>query len=387
MSNLPQPSLDALAHSQRLLKFIDQQMTAAGGTLSFAQFMELALYAPGLGYYVAGSRKFGQSGDFVTAPEISPLFSQCLAQACLPMFKQYIDNDVLELGAGSGVMAADLLQTWAQLACLPRHYFILELSPDLKQRQQHYLQQTIPHLFSRIHWLSTLPESFQGVIIANEVLDAMPVERFHIIDGEIFSLQVKSKADSFIWHPQPAEITLQTAINTIFTDFTDGLPADYISEFNLNLNGWLQSLAHCLEKGWILLIDYGFPRHEFYHPQRDRGTLMCHYRHYAHDDPFLYPGLQDITAHVDFTAVADAGLQAGLQISGYTTQANFLVANGLMERLAYYDSQSVDYLRLAQQAKQLILPGEMGELFKIMALTKGDNLVSPVLGLDERYRL
>ncbi len=386
ISALPPPTPEALAHSQRLLASIRQAIDQTNGLISFAEFMRLALYAPGLGYYSAGTRKFGAAGDFVTAPELSPLFSQCLARQCQPVLAQLTEGVILEFGAGSGLMAAEILKELARLQCLPTRYYILELSAELRQRQQATLTLHTPELYSLVHWLDSLPsQPLQGIVLANEVLDAMPVHRFQLEAQEVLEFFVGyDQTQQLVWHLLP---TPQLQLREMVESLRPQLPVPYVSEVNLMIPGWLQAVADILSKGLILLIDYGFPRNEYYHPQRHQGTLMCHYRHYAHTEPLILVGLQDLTAHVDFTAVAEAAQAAGLQVAGYTSQANFLLACGLTGLLANYAGNDSTYLRLAQQVKTLILPSEMGELFKVLALTR--QLDIPLLGFerDERERL
>jgi SAM-dependent MidA family methyltransferase len=367
---LPPPSPAAQAHSERLQAVIRDEIEAAGGHIGFDRFMELALYAPGLGYYSAGSHKFGEAGDFVTAPEISSLFSRCLAQQCAEVLRGTEGGDILEFGAGSGVMAADVLVELERLDCLPDHYFILELSADLRERQQQTIAEKAPQLSERVVWLDALPESgLRGVVLANEVLDAMPVHRFIIQNGEPHELSVVWNGQQFALESGAPDAALYTRLKQLQQDYA--LSDGYSSELNLHAEEWVQSVGRVLQQGVVLLIDYGFPQREFYHPQRNRGTLMCHYRHRAHDDALRLVGLQDITAHVDYTAVAEAALQAGLAVRGYTNQANFLIASGLMELLSEESGGVQEQLSLAAQVKRLTMPGEMGELFKVMALTKG----------------
>jgi SAM-dependent MidA family methyltransferase len=385
-SHLPPPSQAALAHSQRLVKQLIAAITESGGALPFSEFMNQALYTPGLGYYNAGWRKFGSQGDFVTAPEISPLFSQCIAKQCQPILMTCEPRVILEFGAGSGIMAAEILLELARLNCLPNHYFILEVSAELRQRQQTTLQTRVPKWLDRVHWLDRLPtQPFCGVILANEVLDAMPVHRFRLDQDTVAEFYVSYQEDQFIWQVLPTtNQTLQNAVESL----RQPLPLGYISEINLVLPAWLQAVADSLLAGLILLIDYGFPQREYYHPQRHQGTLMCHYQHYAHDDPLILVGLQDITAHVDFTAVAQAATTAGLTVAGYTNQANFLLASGLTELLSHLDPLNTpDYLQQTQAAKTLILPSEMGELVKVMALTR--HWEQPLQGWvrDDRIKL
>ncbi len=356
--------------------------------------MNKALYTPGLGYYSAGLCKLGAKGDFITAPEISPLFSQCLARQCQPVLAHFNDNVILEFGAGSGSMAAELLKALEQLNALPSQYFILEVSADLKQLQQTTLQAQVPNLLDRVQWLESLPnQPLQGIILANEVLDAMPVHCFRLEKEGVSEFYVglatpnNSPSDEtpYTWQVLP---TQNESLRGIVETLRPSIPVGYVSEMNLALPAWIQSVSDSLSAGMILLIDYGFPRHEYYHPQRNQGTLMCHYQHHAHDNPLILVGLQDMTAHVDFTAVAEAALSAGLSVSGYTNQANFLLACGLPELLsALNPDETKTYLQQTQQAKTLILPSEMGELFKVMALTK--HLDMPLLGFvqDDRVRL
>lgn len=396
MHNLSLPSpcpADIQALSQSLTTVIKQAINEARGAIPFVEFMNKALYTPGLGYYSAGLCKLGAKGDFITAPEISPLFSQCLARQCQPVLAHFNDSVILEFGAGSGSLAAELLRELEHLNSLPRQYFILEVSADLKQQQQATLQTRVPHLLDRVQWLETLPnQPLQGVILANEVLDAMPVQRFRLEEQGVSEFYVglatpnNSPSETpYIWQALPTQNeSLRVAVETL----RPTLEVGYVSEMNLALPAWIQSVADILAAGMVLLIDYGFPNREYYHPQRDQGTLMCHHRHHAHDNPLILIGLQDITAHVDFTAVAEAALSAGLSVSGYTNQANFLLACGLPELLsALNPDDTKTYLQQTQQAKTLILPSEMGELFKVMALTR--HLDMPLLGFakDDRARL
>jgi len=371
-NNLPQPPLAAIAHSERLLALIKQQISAAGGAISFRRFMELALYAPGLGYYVAGAWKFGAAGDFVTAPEISPLFSRCLARQCRQILQQ-TGGDILELGAGSGVMAADILAELEILDCLPKRYLILDLGTEARIRQQALLEQRMPHLARRVEWLSALPQTFRGVILGNEVVDAMPVERFCITESGAAPLEVAWSDRGLIWHPGAVDrdSELQRRLDALQDALGYSLASGYCSEYNPLLDAWVQALAHSLEYGAILLLDYGNARREYYHPQRCDGSLRCFYRHYMHDDPLLWPGLQDISADVDFSALADAAIAAGLEISGYTSQAYFLFGCDLEDMVAESDpTDTARHLQRMQQIKRLTLPGEMGERCKVIALTR-----------------
>ena len=377
LGQLPQPSAEALAHSRELQSHIAHEIGREGGWISFSRYMELALYAPGLGYYSAGARKFGPAGDFVTAPEISTLFGQCLAR----QIAQVLDvcgGDVLELGPGSGKLACDVLRALDELGALPQRYLLLEVSGDLRLRQQEKLATLPPHLGARAQWLDALPPAFSGAVIANEVLDVLPVQLVSFANGGTFELGVVAAiagdGQRFAWRSRLLQSgPLAIAAECISSAYLGNPPPQaYTTEICLAAPAWVNSLATMLERGAIILIDYGFRAAEYYHPSRTQGTLMCHYRHYAHTDPFYLPGLQDITSHVDFTGVAEAGRAAGLEVLGYTTQGNFLIGCGLTDLLARADPRNVtDYLPLANQAQRLVSPAEMGEFFKAIALGKG----------------
>ena len=374
--SLPPPASDALAHSHAVADEIRRRIAAAGGFLSFADFMATALYAPGLGYYTAGARKFGGAGDFVTAPELSPLFARALARQAAEVMAASAPC-ILEVGAGSGRLAADLLAALAARGALPESYAILDISSDLRARQQALLAREQPQLLERVRWLSELPERFSGLVLGNELLDALPVQLVRWEDGAIFERGVGLAADGrFIWESRPATGRLHAAAAEIAGQCV--LPAGYCSEIGLAASAWAASWGERLERGALLLIDYGFPRHEYYHPQRHGGTLMCHYRHHAHPDPFYLPGLQDITAHVDFTALIAAAFPTGLELLGYTSQAQFLFNCGLLTELEALEPGSLPYLKAASAVHKLIEPQEMGELFKVIAMGKG--LPAPLLG-------
>lgn len=399
-AKLRQPGADEIAHSNALIQHIlDELSKTRSGKMPFSEFMELALYAPGLGYYSAGNRKFGKDGDFVTAPEISALFAQCLARQCQQVLSKTTEAIILEFGAGTGALAADLLLSLELLKTLPKNYWIIEISAELKARQQQTLQDRCPHLVERVQWLSRLPqEAFNGVIIANEVLDAMPVNLFHW-NGNTQAIQevvVTWQDDQFKFNTvEPITPNLIEAVQHIQQDLNsqsqyissnnnanesqDVWPASYTSEVNLLLTPWLTSVTQYLQQGLVLLIDYGFKRISYYHPQRHTGTLMCHYRHHAHVDPLILLGLQDITAHVDFTAVAEAAVAAELTVSGYTSQANFLLNCGITELIPTSDDVKAQY-DYAQQIKMLTMPSEMGELFKVIALSQ--QFDDPLLGFN-----
>ena len=390
IDQLPQPDDAALRHSARLIDLIRREIDLAGGRLPFDRYMELALYAPALGYYTAGARKFGEAGDFVTAPELSPLFAQCLGFQCREVLGELGGGDLLEFGAGSGVLAVELLKTLQRHQQLPERYLILELSPDLRARQQKLIGRELPELLGRVRWLDGLPESgIRGVVIANEVLDAMPVHRFRMNGvAELQEQFVSWRSDvlSTVWDT-PSR-TLVQAVDRL-VERLEGERFDYESEINLRAGPWLSALSGALEAGLVLLIDYGWGRGEYYHPQRDRGSLMCHYRHRAHPDPMILTGLQDITAHVDFSLLADAALENGLVVSGYSTQALFLMGCGLEQLVAESSPDDVQaHMKLVQGVKRLTLPSEMGERFKVLGLGRG--LQRPLSGFrlqDLRGRL
>jgi len=371
-SALPEPDADALAVSRELQTLIHAEIAKGGSWISFARYMELVLYAPGLGYYSAGSRKLGAAGDFITAPELSPLFGRTLARQLAELLAQDV-TDIIELGAGSGTLAAVVLEELAALDQLPQRYRILEVSADLRERQQQRLRGRLPQYIDRIEWLDRLPDRLNAVVIGNEVLDALPVHRIRVDRGRVEELGVTAGVQGYAWATRPATGAVAAAAGQL------SLPDDYETEINLAAPALVNDLAVRLDHGALLFIDYGFPAREFFHPQRNRGTLMCHYRHHAHDDPFLWPGLQDITAHVDFSAVAQAG--AALDLLGYTNQAQFLINGGITGLLAEIPASDITrYAPLAAQAQQLLSPAEMGELFKVIALGRG--IATPLSGFS-----
>ena len=385
-TTLPTPSPEAVQHSARLCELIRRDIAEQGGWITFARYMELALYAPGLGYYTAGAHKFGAVGDFVTAPELSPLFGRTLARQAAEIMASSAPH-ILELGAGSGKLAADMLCELERVSNLPDSYAILEVSADLRARQQALLRARLPHLVERVRWLDALPEKFSGAFIANEVLDALPVHLVHWRDSALTERGVTISdngfgANNFIWQERAIGDTalLQTAQQARPEPVEAvNVPDDYVSEICLAARGLTNSLASCLEQGALLFVDYGFGAREFYHPQRSSGTLMCHYRHHAHDDPFFLPGLQDITAHVNFTDIAECGIDAGLELLGYTSQAFFLLNCGITELLKDTSPENLrDYLPLSAQLQKLTSPAEMGELFKVVALGRG--IIEPLCG-------
>ena len=381
MSSLPQPSADALAQSARLLEHIEAELAAAGGWIPFARYMELALYAPGLGYYSGGARKFGPGGDFITAPELTPLFGQALA-AQVEQVMRASAPELIEVGAGTGLLAADLLLELERRDCLPERYGILELSGELRERQFDTLAAKAPHLAVRVQWLDALPERFAGAVVANEVLDVMPVHLVVSRAEGLFERGVAIAADAagarrLCWADVPAAGAVAEAALALALPVPQS--GEYVTELNLAGKAWVAAWAERLQAGALLLIDYGYPRAEYYLPSRSGGTLLCYYRHHAHGDPFLWPGLNDITAFVDFTAVAEAGFEAGLDVQGYTTQAQFLFNCGVLECLERRGArESADYIRAARAVQRLTAPQEMGELFKVIALSRA--IDGPLLG-------
>jgi SAM-dependent MidA family methyltransferase len=372
MSDLPIPPAEALAHSEKLAALIREEIAANAGWIPFARYMELALYAPGLGYYSAGARKLGREGDFTTAPEMTPLYGQTLARQAAEVLESGLDQ-ILEIGAGSGALAADLLAELDRLARLPRQYYILEVSPDLRERERDLLALKVPHLLERVTWLNRLPTLYQGLIIANEVLDAMPVHVVRAGAAGVEEAGVTLKGKTFAWAWRPAGAELRSAVAAL------QLREGYQTEIQLVACAFVRTLAQSMARGVILLIDYGFPAHEYYHAERSEGTLMCHYRHRAHADPFFLPGLQDITSHIDFSAVARAGAEAGLELLGYAGQAQFLINCGITDiMLRTPPENAAAYLPQAAAAQQLLSPSEMGELFKVIAL--GKDYAAPLVG-------
>jgi SAM-dependent MidA family methyltransferase len=370
---LPSPTPEEERHSQAVRERIRAELAAAGGWLSFERYMELALYAPGLGYYSAGSTKLGAAGDFVTAPEVSELFGRCLARSCAEVLA-HTGGEILELGAGTGRLAATLLTALAEARRLPERYAILEVSADLAARQRERIAALPAALAQRVVWLERLPSSLTGVVLANEVLDALPVRRFRVQEGSLSELGVSEGATGeFSERATGADGTLAAAYRELVSSLAAPLPPGYTSELCLRAGPWIASLADTLRQGVLLLFDYGLPRRHYYHPQRIAGTLRCHFRHHAHEDPYINVGVQDITAWVDFTRVAEAAEAAGLTVAGFATQAAFLLGGGLEEFVAAAEEPR-ERARLAGEARRLVMPEEMGEAFKVMALSRGVNL-------------
>jgi len=382
VSALPLPDPVAAAHSARVVAHVRAAIEGAGGWIPFARYMDLVLYANGLGYYTAGATKLGGAGDFVTAPEMTPLFATALARQVEAILAVTPGREIVELGAGSGRLAADLLNALAAHEALPTRYAILDPSPDLRERQRATLARVSPLYANRVVWLDGLPAAINGAVVANEVLDALPL---HVIArrNDVWlerGVAWDDASGSFAWTEQLAAPRLVALAAERFPE--DG---DYVSELNPAGEALVEDLGRRIASGALLAIDYGFPAAEYYHPQRNCGTLMGHYRHRAHDDPFLWPGLSDITAHVDFTAMARAGERAGLAVTGFTTQAAFLLGCGILDALAATGpADSVVYLRAAAPVQQLLSPVEMGELFKALALAKSDGIEWPGFALADR---
>ena len=383
-STLPPPPHEAVAHSQKLAEHIASAIVAEGEWMPFSRFMELALYAPGLGYYAAGARKFGEHGDYVTSPEISPMFAKCIAMQAGQIL-QRVGGDVLELGPGSGVMAADLYEGLKEQGTLPRRYMMLEVSPDLRERQRDLLEKRFGlHEMERFVWIDRLPPKIRGFVVANEVLDVVPCSLVHREDGGTMLERGVVLSDAgFAFEDEPLqEGELRRRAESTFP--LGGY--DYLSEVNFAAEGLVRTIAQTLEAGLAIFIDYGFPEREYYHPQRATGTLRCHYRHRVHDDPFFMPGLQDITAHVDFSAMARAAESGGAEVLGFTTQAYFLISCGLAVLVSAGDpTMTLSRLKGTSAIHRLINPAEMGELFKVLGFGKG--IEDPVLGFQSARHL
>ena len=395
-SRLPEPGADERAHSDRLLQLL-RELIASHGPLPFSQYMERCLYAPGLGYYSAGRTKFGAAGDFVTAPELGELFARCVVSAVQPTLAMLGEEaDFLELGGGSGAFAETALTALADSGTLPRQYLILEPSADLRERQRERLRANLPaELSARVQWLDRPPEQdWRGVLFANEVIDALPTTRFSVRDGEIYEEHVALDGEGRLRRiDRPADALIAAAVRHVERDLGREFADGYRSEILPQLPYWIQAIAGSLTAGLMLFIDYGYVRREFYLPERDDGTLMAHYRHYAHNDPLYLPGLNDLTASVDFTALAEAGNSAGFGVAAYLPQAQFLIGAGLQDVFERAQTQAIDdhgRYRLAQQVKKLMLPDQMGERFQAMLLARGiDALPLPaeLLTADQGARL
>ena len=382
---LPSPDDTSATHSDRVAAAIAEQVAAAGGSISFAEFMQHALYAPGLGYYSAGSTKFGEAGDFITAPEVSTLFGKVIARQCAEILGQLPGGEIIEYGAGSGRLAADVLAALQRLDALPCAYRILEVSADLRERQEVFLRDKVPDLAGLVTWLDSPPRASIGVILANEVLDALPVERFVRRENAVMQLRVAVGEPGFEFVESAAPARLARFVEAVEGELGGRFPDGYVSEVCLAVPDWIAGVSAALDTGVVLLFDYGVSRREYYAPERNDGWLRCHFRHHAHNDPLMLPGIQDLTAWVDFTGVAEAAVAAGFDISGYSAQAQFLMAGGLGEEMQDFAKRPLrEQLELSRQVKTLTLPGEMGEHFKCMALRKGDIATPTGFSLADR---
>ena len=379
---LPPPSPEAAAHSQQLAEHIASTIVAEGDWIPFSRYMDLALHAPGLGYYAAGSRKFGGEGDFVTAPEITPFFARCIALQARQVLEA-TGGEILELGPGSGALAADMVEELKSHGAAPRRYLLLEVSPELRERQRERFAERFPGDAERFVWVDKLPEKFRGLVVANEVLDVIPCALVHRQGGEFLERGVILTEGGFAWDDEPlADGELKRRAASVFPpgDF------DYLSEVNFAAEGLVRTIAGSIEAGLALFIDYGFPEREYYHAQRAMGTLRCHYRHRVHGDPFFWPGLEDITAHVDFTAMARAAESAEAEVYGFTTQAYFLISCGLAVMVSTADpTMTLSRLQASSAVRRLIAPQDMGELFKVLGVGKG--MPGPLLGFQSARHL
>lgn len=385
--DLPTPEAAAREHSDRVRELVAARIAAGGGFLGFADYMDTVLYAPGLGYYSAGAQKFGAAGDFVTAPELGSVFARCLARLTGAALRQLGGGVILEAGGGSGALAADLLVALRDSP--PERYVLLDVSGDLRDRQRRTIAARVPELLDRVSWLDALPTgAWQGVLIANEVLDALPVERFRIGPDQPEQLGVRMAEGALAWAARPPPPPLAAALRSLEAQLGSPLAEGYTSEIGLRQASWLRALLGSLRRGLALCIDYGGTRREVYHPGRREGTLVCHYRHRRHDDPFFLPGLQDLTAWVDFSAAADAAAESGFDVAAYATQAHVLLASGILDELqAGTAAADPARLREVQEVQRLILPGEMGERFKVLALARGFTPEFPLTVRDLRDRL
>lgn len=393
-SELPVPDFEALAHSDRLAAHIRAEIMANGGALPFSRFMELVLYAPGLGYYSAGAHKFGQAGDFVTAPEIGPLFAATVANAVAPVLRGLGPNSrMLELGGGSGAFAEVMLKRLLELDALPDRYAILEPSADLRQRQRERLGRSlIPPVFELLEWPDRpFEEEWDGMVFANEVIDALPVTRFSLREGEVYEETVRLDGEGAFTRGQaPADPLVGAAVRHLERELGEPFADGYRSEVLPQLPYWIQAVAAGLRNGAMLFLDYGHPRREFYLPERGDGTLRAFYRHHMHADVYRWPGLQDLTASVDFTALAEAGTHAGFELAGYCTQSSFLLGCGIDALLQAAEGRAADEaarLRLRGQFKQLTLPSEMGERFQAMGFVRGVDMDAAFAVGDLTWRL
>ena len=378
---LPEPTAEQLKRSEQLRQLIIEDVLEHHGWIGFDRYMHHALYTPGLGYYSGPSWKLGTEGDFITAPLLGKLFGKCIARQCAQVLREMQSACLYEFGAGDGSLAVTVLEELEAVGAVPESYFIIETSASLKQRQESAISDLADGLRDRIRWLEHLPETICGIVLANELLDALPCKRFEVDPGgKIFELGVGTAGSEFICSRSDEELRDSEWLRSL------DLKPGYQSEIQLQAASWVSTVAELLERGLMLLVDYGFPRPEFYHQDRHQGTLMCHYRHYAHTDPFYLPGLQDITTHIDFTAMAQAGIDGELDLAGYCDQANFLLSCGLIDILADLqmagEPETKEMLSLSAEIKKLTMPHEMGELFKVIALSK--NIDKRLIGFQNR---
>jgi SAM-dependent MidA family methyltransferase len=382
--SLPLPGADARAHSARVLAHIRDAIHGAGGFIAFSRYMELVLYAPALGYYVAGARKFGEAGDFVTGPELTPLYGAAIARQLAPILATTIARDIVEFGAGSGALAASLLDALALHGASPSRYRILEVSPQLRAMQKSTIAKCAPASLERVEWIDRLPDAIDGVVVMNEVLDAIAPRLVAHRDGAWFERGVTLVDGALAWDERPLDdARLEAIARARFP--ADG---DYTSELNRAAEALVTTIGRRIASGALVIVDYGFPRHEYYHPQRSTGTLVGHYRHRVHADPFLWPGLSDLTSHVDFTAIAEAAERAGLHVAGFATQASFLLGCGILDLLRDTGApETPAYLRAASAVQKLLSPAEMGELFKVLLLARGDVAWRSLALADMTHRL
>tara|TARA_B100001540_G_scaffold161917_1_gene143274 strand:+ start:1484 stop:2662 length:1179 start_codon:yes stop_codon:yes gene_type:complete len=371
-SSLPIPDPTSQSHSRMLSAYIKDMIEKSGGSIGFDQYMNSVLYQPDLGYYSSNIQKFGFTGDFITAPIVSPLFSKCLAYQCSQVLNEIKDSAILEIGAGNGVMAKDLLLELQERDSLPNKYYIFEVSLSLEKAQKKLLKKFLPEYIDNIIWLNTLSKKkFNGLVLANEVLDSLPVKRFKKELNIFKEMKVTFSENRFHWINEIADSNLAEDLKKLESNLPSPFPNDYYSEINIQLKEWINKIQLTIEQGVILFIDYGYSTLDYYHPSRSDGNLLCHYQHHVHNNPFFYPGLQDITTSVNFTAVAQHAEEIGLDVKGYTNQAYFLLGCGIDDLVAddnFSDIQS--QIKISQQLKKLIMPEEMGERFKVIALTK-----------------
>ena len=372
-AGLPKTDPESIIHSARVRDYIFSKIDLAGGSISFSEYMHDALYAPGLGYYVAGMTKFGRNGDFVTAPEVSHLYGRVLANQCAQILDSIPNSSILEVGAGTGILAITILKKLGEIGQLPSSYKILEVSPDLIERQRKNISMEVPEFNSVVTWIDTLPADFEGVILANEVADALPFERFIRTKSDVLEVSVTYSDKNFIYQMRPAKDQLKESVLNIENQLDARLAEGYSSEVSLTLEAWGRDLITSLNHGILLVLDYGLGMRDYYHSERDQGWIRCHYRHHAHEEPLIFPGIQDITSWVNFSILARVAIQCGAKISGFTNQSNFLINSGLEKEFVNFKHLSTrDQLTLSKEIKVLTLPSEMGENFKCLGIQKGN---------------